>query len=675
MLFINFPTGALLTEKSDDKKFYRILNVDRSSDLIYLFPIIKGDKKNRLPIKYCLSEIEKKLKSRELRYAAQDYFDNSHIEKVQCSDSEIEILTKAFSVIELLTQSSSVITNVSYRNSLINKLVNERKASKPSMYKWMAMFWRGNMNWQSLVPSFKNCGAPGKEKGTSKFNSATQKLLENKYKEYHLRSGLSIEGTISKIVREDLDESLHCHGDLITPKALIYHGEKNLSSAEKLELQMGPRGFTMTSKMLKGRATDGVIGPLDLVQIDWTQMDIQLRSSVFKDHFLGRPYLYIVTDTTSRYVLGFLITFYTPSYATLTNALLNACVPLNEFDDEEFTTFKENCDHLRLIPRRVVADRGEALSEKADDIAQSLGIVVENTEAYRGDLKPIVERLVKTVQDRIKEIMHGKGVVGQDHGERQAEDSREYATITLEKLIEIVKIIIREYNRDHLIKTYPLQKGMDTSFVDKIPVKIVQWGLQEGTTFQTSKPLDTLRLHLLTKEQELSGSRKGIILHGDEYIPVDEETEKLYQELISAGENEFTLAYDPRRYHEIYWYYEGKFHLTKIRGENMAVYPTLYDRLVAKAEYSVKDNSQKKEERKARIRNDIEIAKILASAEQENYGKLNMNLGKELQSIEKHLEQASETAILNESKENEEKSGIYSRPTQSDEISKLYEQD
>lgn len=59
MLFINFPTGALLTEQSDDKKFYRILNVDRSSDLIYLFPIIKGDKKNRLPIKYCLSEIEK----------------------------------------------------------------------------------------------------------------------------------------------------------------------------------------------------------------------------------------------------------------------------------------------------------------------------------------------------------------------------------------------------------------------------------------------------------------------------------------------------------------------------------------------------------------------------------------------------------------------------------------
>jgi len=675
MLFTNIPTKALLTRPSDPNRHYRVLHTNRASDFIYLFHIIANDNKLRLPIRHYLSDIENQIKSGELTVVEEDPFDNYKITRDQCSKGELKNIDKAYGVVELLTKSTSIITNENFRNTEINRLVEEGKASKPSMYKWLGMFWKGNMNWQALLPIFENCGAPNEEKGTSKFNKITQKLLEEKYRAYHLKLGLSIEGTISKIEREDLNESIHCPKDVITPKALIYHGEKNLSATEKLTLQMGQHDFKMKAKGLRGRATDGVMGPLDLVQIDWTQMDIQLRSVVFKNEFLGRPYLYIVTDTTSRYILGFLITFYTPSYATLTNALLNSCVPLNEFDDEEFKIDIKDCDNLRFVFRRVVGDRGEALSEKADDLGRSLGIIVENTTAYRGDLKPIVERLVGTVQNRITELLIGKGALGVNHGERLSEDSRKDATINLEQLIKITKICIDEYNRYHPIKTYPLQSGMEKDFVDKIPLKLVQWGIKEGVTYQRSELIEKLRLELLTKEPNLKGCRKGINLHGDEYIPVNKDAEVLYQELLCAGQTDkFTLAFDPRKYHEIYWYYQGEFHLMEIRGENMAVYPTLYERVLGKALYAIKDNSQKKEERKERIKNDIEIAKILASAEQQNYGPLNMNLGKELQSFEKHMEKSIEAHIIkNEPKENQNESSNYSRPKQSDEISKLYD--
>jgi putative transposase len=676
MSYISIPTGVLLAESSKPNRFYRVLNVNKASDFIHLFPIDRDSDKLRLPERHYLSEVENRIQSGQLTFKRDDPFDNYKITRGGCSTGQLKNIDKAYSVLEQLIKSNSIITNESYRNALLAKLESDGIATRPSMYKWLKLFWRGNMNWQALLPKFENCGAPDKEKGTSKFNSETQKLLEDKYRAYHLKIGISIEGTIRKIVREDLNETIHCPSELITPKALIYHGEKNLSATEKVALQMGQHDFKMKAKVLRGRATDGVIGPLDLVQIDWTQMDIQLKSVVFKDEFLGRPYLYIVTDTTSRYILGFLITFFTPSYATLTNALLNSCVTLNEFDDEDFKMKNDNCDHLRLIPRRVVADRGEALSEKADDIAKSLGIIVETTEAYRGDLKPIVERLIGTIQDRIKELFIGKGKVGQDHGERLAEDSRKDATINIEQLIKITKICIDEYNRTHPIVTYPLQNGMEKAFMDKIPLKVVQWGIMEGVTYQRSESIEKLRLELLTKEADLKGCRKGINLHGDEYIPVNEKVEALYQELLCAGQTDnFILAYDPRKYHDIYWYYQGEFHLMEIRGKNMAVYPTLYERLLSKALYSIKNTSQKKAERKERIKNDIEIAKILASGN-ENHGRLNMNLGKELQSLEKHLETPNEPlSVQNEPKESQNESPNYSRPKQSDEISKLYNED
>jgi transposase InsO family protein len=67
--------------------------------------------------------------------------------------------------------------------------------------------------------------------------------------------------------------------------------------------------------------------PLEIVHVDHTELDIELRSSCTK-RLLGRPWLTLLTDAFSRRVLAFYLTFDPPSYRSCM-MILRECVRRN----------------------------------------------------------------------------------------------------------------------------------------------------------------------------------------------------------------------------------------------------------------------------------------------------------------------------------------------------------
>lgn len=70
------------------------------------------------------------------------------------------------------------------------------------------------------------------------------------------------------------------------------------------------------------------------------------------------------------------------------------------------------------LPEVLTADRGELLTHQTEALEKILHIRIENTPAYRGDLKPIVERYFKTIQSKFKFFVPGEvtGVLQKKRG-------------------------------------------------------------------------------------------------------------------------------------------------------------------------------------------------------------------------------------------------------------------
>ncbi len=62
------------------------------------------------------------------------------------------------------------------------------------------------------------------------------------------------------------------------------------------------------------------------------------------------------------------------------------------------------CMHL---PTALVADRGEIESHAADCLARELGIRIENTPPYRGDLKGIIEQHFRLINLDMTDLIPG----------------------------------------------------------------------------------------------------------------------------------------------------------------------------------------------------------------------------------------------------------------------------
>lgn len=306
------------------------------------------------------------------------------------------------------------------------------------------------------------------------------------------------------------------------------------------------REHLLTGRARLDQSTRQAFGPGHIFQIDATIADLTLVSSMDRHRIIGRPTLYLVIDVFSHMIVGFHVTLEHASYRAATLALENAAadkVALCRRYRVELGAGEWLSRHLCSV---LLADRGELASQFAGVMVQELGVSVENTAPYRADLKGMLERRFRTINDvALRWIPGCVDPVGRRRGER---DKRLDAIMTLEEFRRTVILFILEHNCSPL-EDYPRDQFQVASEVDPYPYVLWEHGLRRNRP-RAIDPL-TLRACLLPRAPA-TVTAEGLRYKGMRYACPRALKEQWFTTASLHGTWEQTIAFDPRWTDEIY---------------------------------------------------------------------------------------------------------------------------
>ncbi|CAM5314364.1 Transposon Tn7 transposition protein TnsB [Aquamicrobium terrae] len=233
-----------------------------------------------------------------------------------------------------------------------------------------------------------------------------------------------------RIIRLVEEVQLRCrNAGLPAPSAkTIRRRLENIRAEEIAHRREGPR--SASARRLTSAAGHGPIskGPLDIVQIDHTPVDIILVDEISRLP-VGRPWLTVAIDVYSRCITGFLVSFEAPSATSVGLCLAHSGVEKRAY-----------LDGLSLdgewpvagVPRVLHLDNAaEFHSEALARGCQQHGIGLEYRPKGQPHFGGVIERLIGTLMGLVHDL---PGTTFSNPAERGTYDSDAAAVLTLSEL-------------------------------------------------------------------------------------------------------------------------------------------------------------------------------------------------------------------------------------------------
>ncbi len=325
----------------------------------------------------------------------------------------------------------------------------------------------------------------------------------------------------------------------------VYYKDRDLSNT--LKARKGQRHFHLRNRAVIGDSSKTVFGPGCVYQIDATTADIYLVSSLNRSRIIGRPTLYFLVDVFSRMIVGFNVTTENASYQAAALAIENAASDKVEFCEHYGITISREDWPCRHIPECIVADRGELEGPKADTLINSLNIKLDNTPPYRADLKGLVERSFRTVNDCVIHWLPGHVKKDRERGDR---DYRLDAVLDLHQFTKLIIHFILEHNQS-LLTNYRLDESMMADQLEPRPINLWEWGINNLSGHLRQMDPSLLRMNLLPPAKATVTS-KGICFKKVFYACERAIKERWFVRARTTGTWKIDIAYDPRSVDFIY---------------------------------------------------------------------------------------------------------------------------
>jgi hypothetical protein len=217
----------------------------------------------------------------------------------------------------------------------------------------------------------------------------------------------------------------------------------------------------------------------------------------------------------------------------------------------EITEDQWPCHHL---PFALIGDRGELESAHGERLANRLGIQIDNTPPYRGDLKPIIERHFRILNDTVVHRLPGN--VKPDMSQRGSKDYRLDAVLDLEQFTRIMIHNTLTYNKVTMQSFEPSAEMMKAG-VELTPLSLWNWGIQNYSGALRTVDEETCRLTLMP-EDWCDITREGIKFHKLFYSCDRAVREQWFENARRDGSYKLKVSYDPRDAHAIYVWNEGE---------------------------------------------------------------------------------------------------------------------
>lgn len=499
-------------------KCYRILYIDREIEEIFW---INSDDCNSLPESIGFEEFNQLKKN--------DYFNllDSSDEYGDPSTYKAKSLDKwntYCKIVDLAKSEEPQIYLNSYFNRRCSEIASQLGVSRMLPRRVFLKYWKGGKVNLALLPKLNNSGGKGKERRPStkkrgRPNTFTKNninvddklkvLLQAGFKKFYL----DIEHASLETAYENFLQSKYYQETLNREHSLIpsstqfrYWGEKKYPAHERKKRKLGLKIFNKDIRTRTESSLINITGPGSVYQIDSTKADIELVSSIDRSIPVGSPTLYFVSDVFSRMIVGVLVTLDEPSYYTAARALYNAIVPKEQFFKEErlneISAFQiKNEDWpCNYIPDAIVADRAELLGHQSNNIIQDLGITIENTAAYRADLKGVVENHFRVLHTRIKGVDKNFGMKGLNHKQRGVRDARKDAVLNLKEYYIAILSEVLVYNSSKVLDAYPFDEQLILDIPSPTPLKLWNWGIKNASGKLRPNNIPELKQRLLPRK-------------------------------------------------------------------------------------------------------------------------------------------------------------------------------
>ncbi|MCG7410819.1 Mu transposase C-terminal domain-containing protein [Paenibacillus sp. ACRRX] len=485
-------------------------------------------------------------------------------------DSEWDIVSYGWNTYrsELLTKQK--------REAIIEQLAVQHNTNKLKIKRIFTRFWQRGLVKNALLPDYIYSGGKGKTRvltdvkvgrprkyGSQDGNQGINITEEVKLQFFHVikkyyrqKEKQSLADTYDLLLRDFYSDVYYENGvkkfkvwdrtRIPTYHQFYYWYNKNKDDKADILFRESTKYFESNKRPLLSNSLSEVDGPGARYQVDATIADIYLVSSFDRSLIIGRPVVYGVIDVYSRMVTGIYVGLEGPSWVGAMMALDNMITDKVEYCSKYEIPINETQWPAKHLPDIILADRGEFEGYAVEGLINNLRIKIENTSAYRGDLKGIIERHFRTMNGRIKRT--SPGAIQKEFRQRGDRDYRLDATLNLKEFTKIVIHIVLEHNQT-IIEKYPLEKGMITSGLTATPIHLWNWGKEnkKGRLQIVTDP-NVYRLNLLPKGNARI-TRAGIKFKGLSYSSDKAIQEQWY---LKVKNKSIEIAYDPRDVSQIY---------------------------------------------------------------------------------------------------------------------------
>lgn len=262
--------------------------------------------------------------------------------------------------------------------------------------------------------------------------------------------------------------------------------------------------------------------PLAIVQIDHTKVDVQLVDDLSRA-LVGRPWLTLLLDISSRCVLGFTVSFDPPSAAGVALTLTQGVLPKQKWLGERGLDVDWP---MHGIPGGLHLDNAREFHSRAlERGCEQHGISVDHRPPGQPHFGGHIERLMGTLMKRVQAL---PGTTSSNVVERGDYPSEDKAILTL-----------REFERIFAMEVLAIYHNEVHSGLGKTPLAAWTEGIAKTGEPRLPPDPEAFVLDFLPFEERIVG-REGIRLFNVTYY------DGILASLVGSSDRKRRVKYDPR---------------------------------------------------------------------------------------------------------------------------------
>jgi hypothetical protein len=521
-------------KKADCDVYFRVLWLKPKEDSIYL---INLDGLN-MPFHEDYSKVCEDIRNRELVISEYDPL-RKLVSEDGISKEAQTFRDEAWNSISEIALNEPEIYIKPLRNAMISKLP---QACKRTTKRRLMKFWLYGKCKNSLLPDFKNRGGFGvdhlaseaKRGRPNKYHSRCwnvtdadkKKIAAGGKKYYCTKKELSMQTAYEMMLEDYYSVSLKgTNGRAIRDQNDIYPSyrqfcywmQKLCDPTATLLSRKGEDEYNAKYRPITGKADECVNSPGERYEIDATIADIYLRSMLNPALLVGRPVIYFVMDTFSHMCVGIYICLTGPSWEGARMALHNAIFDKVNYCAKYGITISADEWPCQDVPVSLRADGGEVKSKAAANFINWLNVRIENTPPFRGDMKGIVERRFRILNQAA--VSRLPGHVKTDLSGRTGTSYIDDARLNINDFTKIIIDMVITFNNTQILHKHHLRPQMIEDGIVPKPLDMWNWGVQNAPPVLRKMRSDTVMLSLLpVGEASVSGagiSFKSLMYNGE----------------------------------------------------------------------------------------------------------------------------------------------------------------